>query len=76
MSRICEITGRGTSSGHNVPRKGLPKKKGGAGQHIGVKTKRTFKVNLHKKTVVIDGVKRRMKISARALRTLTKADAR
>jgi ribosomal protein L28 len=50
----------------------LPKKKGGAGVHIGVTTKRKFKVNLHKKTVYIDGVKRRMKISTRALRTLEK----
>ncbi len=46
MARKCEITGKKTMFGNNVPRKGLAKKKGGAGQHIGVKTKRTFKVNL------------------------------
>jgi large subunit ribosomal protein L28 len=73
MSRRCQITGRGTTSGQVLPRKGLAKKKGGAGMHIGVTTKRKFKVNLHKKTVYIDGVKRRLKISTRALRTLEKS---
>ena len=74
MSRRCELTGKGTTSGQNVPRKGLPKKKGGAGTHIGVTTKRKFKINLHRKTVVVNGVKKRMKISARGLRTLSKAE--
>ena len=73
MSRTCQITGKKTRFGRNVPRKGMLKKKGGAGQHMGVTTARKFKVNLHKKTVVIDGVKRRMRVSARGLRTLLKA---
>ena len=72
MSRRCQISGRGTTSGQSLPRKGLPKKKGGAGVHIGVTTKRTFKVNLHKKTIYVDGVKRRVKLSARSLRSLEK----
>jgi large subunit ribosomal protein L28 len=74
MSRSCTITGKKTRFGHNVPRKGMLKKKGGAGQHIGVTTQRTFKVNLHKKTVVINGVKRRIRVSARGMRTLLKAE--
>lgn len=73
MSRSCEITGKKTRFGRNVPRKGMLKKQGGAGQHIGVVTARKFKVNLHKRTVIIDGVKRRIRVSARGLRTLLKA---
>lgn len=46
MARRCDLCGKGTVSGHSVPRKGQPKKKGGAGQHIGVKTLRTFKANI------------------------------
>jgi large subunit ribosomal protein L28 len=72
MSRRCEICGRGTIAGHNVPRKGLPKKKGGAGVHIGVKTKRTFKINLHSKSMIIDGVKRKKRICTRCLRSMDK----
>jgi large subunit ribosomal protein L28 len=46
MARKCDICGKGSVAGHNVPRKGLPRKRGGAGQNIGVKTKRVFKPNL------------------------------
>jgi large subunit ribosomal protein L28 len=72
MSRSCEVTGKKTRFGRNVPRKGMLKRKGGAGQHVGVTTQRKFKVNLHTKTVYINGVKRRMRVSARGLRTLLK----
>ena len=72
MSRTCEICGRGTTSGQNVPRKGLPKKKGGAGVHIGVTTKRTFKINLHNKTVSEKGVNVKKRICTRCLRSLDK----
>ena len=46
MARRCDICGKGTTTGHNVPRKGQPKKQGGAGQHIGVRTLRKFKANI------------------------------
>jgi large subunit ribosomal protein L28 len=72
MSRTCEICGRGSTTGNNVPRKGLAKKKGGAGVHIGVKTKRTFKVNLHTRYLLQNGVRKKMKICTRCLRTMTK----
>jgi large subunit ribosomal protein L28 len=72
MSRTCDICGRGSSSGQNVPRKGLPKKKGGAGVHIGVTTKRSFKINLHSKHIVENGSRKKVKICTRCLRTLSK----
>lgn len=67
MSRKCEVCGKGTVSGNNVPRKGLPKKEGGAGQHIGVKTKRLFKPNLVE--IRANGGGRRMKVCTRCLKT-------
>ncbi len=75
MSRKCEICGKGTISGNSVPRKGLPKKKGGAGQHIGVKSKRLFKPNLLKMKALIDGKPKAIKICTRCLKTgkITKA---
>ena len=68
MSRICDICGKGTVSGNSVPRKGLPKKKGGAGQHIGVKSKRLFKPNLHKVRALVDGKTTSMKVCTRCLK--------
>jgi large subunit ribosomal protein L28 len=72
MSRTCEICGRKTISGQNVPRKGLPKKKGGAGVHIGVRTKRKFRINLQFKSVERNGVKRKIRICTRCLRNYDK----
>ncbi len=72
MGRNCDICGRGTAIGNNVPRKGLIKKKGGTGSKIGVKTKRTFKVNLHTKYINIDNTRKKVRICSRCLRTLEK----
>jgi large subunit ribosomal protein L28 len=72
MSRTCDFCCRGTTTGQNVPRKGLSRKKGGGGEKVGIRTKRTFKVNLQTKTVVLDGIKRKLRLCSRCLRTLTK----
>ncbi|QFP41979.1 50S ribosomal protein L28 [Borrelia miyamotoi] len=74
MGRECEITGKKTMFGHNVPRKGLARRKGGGGQHIGLKTKRTFKVNLINKKFFIPelGKNINIKVSANALRSISK----
>ena len=69
MARKCELCGKGTVAGHNVPRKGLPKKQGGAGQHIGVKTKRVFKPNIIKVKVLENGTVKTVKMCARCLRS-------
>lgn len=55
----CEICGKGTEFGHNVPRS---KKK----------TKRQFRPNVQRKRVMINGEMRRMNICTRCLRTLDK----
>lgn len=61
MSRTCEITGKGTVSGHKV-------------SHSQVKTKRTFKANIQSKNLInpATGTKMRVKLSTAALRTLRK----
>ena len=69
MSRQCEICGKGTVFGHSVPRKGLPKKKGGAGQHIGVKSKRTFFANIIKVKALVDGKPKTIKVCTRCLKS-------
>ena len=51
MSRVCQVTKRGTKSGRSIARRGLPKAKGGVGLKTTGVTKRTFKVNVHKKRI-------------------------
>jgi large subunit ribosomal protein L28 len=72
MSRTCDLCCKGTVSGQNVPRKGLSRKKGGGGEKVGVRTKRTFKVNLQTKKMVVEGKKQKMRLCTRCLRTMTK----
>lgn len=72
MGRTCDICGKGTSVGMNVPRKGLLKKKGGTGSKVGVRTKRKFKANLHSKSIMMNGVKKKIRLCTRCLKTMTK----
>ncbi len=69
MSNKCDICGKGTVAGHNVPRKGQAKKAGGVGQHIGVKTKRVFKPNLVKIRAKIEGTIKTLTMCTRCLRS-------
>lgn len=56
---ICEMSGKGKMYGHNVS----------FSQH---KTRKVFKPNVQKRTLIINGHKVKMNISAAALRTLKK----
>lgn len=68
MARVCQLTGKKTVFGRSVSRRGKAKYLGG----VGVKTtgiaKRTFKPNIQKVRVVVDGQVCRMKVSTKALR--------
>ena len=77
MSRVCQITGKKTASGHKYARRGVPKAKGGVGLRTTGKTKRQFKVNLQWKTIWVPELNRkvRVRLSTRALRTITKNGA-
>ena len=59
MARRCEISGKGALSGNRR-------------SHALNTTKRKWNVNLQKMTLVVDGKKRVVKISARTFRTLKK----
>ena len=57
--QICDITGKGKQYGNNVSF---------SQRH----TKKVWKPNLQKKTLIVDGKKVTMKISTQAIRTLKK----
>jgi large subunit ribosomal protein L28 len=60
MARRCEISGKGPMSGNNV-------------SHANNKTKRRFLPNLRSVKITLeDGTTRRVKMSAKELRTLKK----
>lgn len=68
MARVCEICGKGTTSGKSIARRGLPKKKGGVGLKTTGHTKRKFLANIQVVHGVIDGSKRKVKVCTRCLR--------
>ena len=61
MSKVCQLSGKKQSTGHNV-------------SHSNRHTKRTFLPNVSKKTIIdpVTGMKLKVKISTRAQRTLLK----
>lgn len=59
MASRCELTGKGKQYGNNV-------------SFSLRRTKRVFKPNLQKKTIVLNGQKITMNISTKAIRTLKK----
>ncbi len=77
MSKICSITGAKPSQGSIIHRRGLAKKKGGIGQHVTKVVARTFFPNLLTKRIWVPELKRfvTVKLSARALKTVTKNGA-
>lgn len=77
MARRCELTGRGTTVGGRIARRGLPKKKGGVGLKTTGHARREFHVNLQKKRVYVPqlGGFVTVRLSTRALKSLTPANA-
>lgn len=57
MSRVCEITGKGPMSGNNR-------------SHSLHATRRKWNVNLQTVTMMVDGKPTKVRVSARALKTL------
>ena len=69
--------GRGTTSGRTYTRRGVAKRKGGIGRKTTGITKRKFKVNLQWKKIYVPELNKtvRVRLSARALKTITRKGA-
>ncbi len=68
MSRVCYFTGKKTTAGQSIARRGKAKYLGGVGKKITGVTKRTFKPNIQKVRALIDGNICRIKVSAKAIK--------
>ncbi len=77
MAKVCQITGVGVTRGHHIHRSGKAKKEGGIGKHITKRVKRVILPNLREKRIWVPELGKfvRVKLSARALKTLDKNGA-
>lgn len=60
MSRVCEVCGKGQTSGNNV-------------SHSKRRTRRTFKANVQKVSYMVDGKATTGYVCARCLKTVERA---
>ncbi|MEP7103522.1 MAG: 50S ribosomal protein L28 [Candidatus Dojkabacteria bacterium] len=72
MARVCELTGKKTSFGGNHKHRRGSSGGGGVWQHKAQNTNRTWKPNLRKVKLTINGRSRRVKISMKAYKKLKK----
>jgi len=68
MSRECYFTGKRTTFGRSISRRGKAKHLGGVGKKVTGISKRKFKPNIQKVRAVVDGKVTRIKVSAKAIR--------
>ena len=68
MSRECYFTGKRTTFGRSISRRGKAKHLGGVGKKVTGITKRKFKPNIQKVRALIDGKVCRIKVSAKAIK--------
>jgi large subunit ribosomal protein L28 len=69
MANSCEICGKKTVAGRSYATRGLARRQNGAGIKITGITKRSFKPNIIKKTVVVNGSVKKVKICTACLRS-------
>ncbi len=62
MARVCDICGKGTRFGHSI-------------SHAHNRSKRSWQVNLHKRTINDGQTTRQVRLCTRCLRTLAKHSA-
>lgn len=67
MATRCEVCGKGTAIGRNI------RSNVSQGWLLRAhKTSRTFKANVHKATILVNGAPKRVDICTRCLRTMSK----
>ena len=70
MAKTCTVTGKSSIVINTVTRKGKAKREGGVGRKTtGIAKVRKYS-NLQKKTVLVDGEKKTVWLSARAMKKL------
>lgn len=75
MSRVCDICGKGPVSGMKYKRRGMIRRKGGAGSKIVGKTFRQFQPNIQRIKAIVKGTIKHIHVCTRCLKAdkVTKA---
>lgn len=68
MPKVCEVCGKGPRAGRSIARRGLAKKKGGAGRKITGISKRVFKPNLQRVKAIVKGKVTRLWVCTKCLK--------
>ncbi len=68
MSKICVLCDKGPTTGHKYRRRGMIKRKGGAGSKIVGKTLRKVMPNLQRVKIVLNGVTKRSNVCTSCIR--------
>ena len=68
MARVCYICGRGTTAGRSIARRGRAKHLGGVGRKTTGVSNRTFRPNLQRVRMLINGAPKRVLVCARCIR--------
>ena len=68
MSKICQICGKKPAAGKTVKRRGMAKKKGGAGRKITGSSNRFFKPNIQRIKAITPKGKRYILICVKCLK--------
>lgn len=69
MPRVCPFTGKKTTSGRQITRRGKAKYLGGVGRKVTGSTKRKFRANMKRVRAVIDGEVVRINVSTKAIKS-------
>ena len=69
MPRVCQLTGKKTSTGKTRTYRGQKISKGGFGLKPTGITKRTFKPNLQKVNALVDGKPMKIRVSTKAIKS-------
>jgi large subunit ribosomal protein L28 len=75
MAQICEICGKGSIPGNKYKRRGMVRRKGGAGSKIVGKTLRQFLPNLQNVKINLNGTIKRSRVCTSCIQAgkITKA---
>ncbi len=68
MSKVCHVCGKKPHAGRSIKRRGMAKKKGGAGQKITGITKRRFLPNLQVVKTIINGAPKRVRVCTKCIK--------
>ena len=69
MPRVCYFTGKKTSFGNQITHRGKAKYLGGVGRKITGISRRTFRPNLQRIQVKIEGTVKRMRVCVQCIRS-------